>query len=237
MWKLELTTEETLLLDGKVSGEAQAVVDQARFASTLTDLNPEQAKVAGEAYALALARHRLVWRQTSIDFCPICKREGEYPVYKSGYRKGMRKDRSRPRCFAGIEVKDSFIRIRGHVSVGGCLDCMTPVQQVLTKALAQHEVELPKELSAEGRLPYKLYGKCTCTKCGWEGHEGLLGPVSTLFGNGHFPGICPSCFAEQQPLGRDVFTKHATHAIADSRTLPRWERTMGLMRPVSTTED
>lgn len=225
MWKLELTTDEALLLDGRVSPEAQAVVNKARFASTLSGLTEAQAKVVSNAHSIAVDTGILLWASRSIDFCPICKKTGDYPVYKSGPRRGRPKDGARRRCFRGIETKDSFIRVQGHISCGGCAECMEALRPTLTAALADVQAQVPDAISAEGRTSWKRFDDVECNHCGWEGHEGLVGPVRTMFGDGFYPGICPGCFSERPIMGADLFKRKGTHSVVDASTLPKWERT------------
>ena len=42
----------------------------------------------------------------------------------------------------------------------------------------------------------KAHRPSECKKCGWIGHDGQLGKLRTLLGDGYYLGKCPDCGAE-----------------------------------------
>jgi hypothetical protein len=58
-------------------------------------------------------------------------------------------------------------------------------------------VQLPPQLIASPTQPlYTKQSNMKCSKCNWEGHEGEMGKLRTLMGDGWYAGKCPSCGVE-----------------------------------------
>lgn len=63
------------------------------------------------------------------------------------------------------------------------------------------------ELRSDGAPLYQRWDRCRCKRCKWTGHDGQLGKLRTLMGDGFYPGKCPSCGEERRPLGSDPFER------------------------------
>lgn len=205
----ELTDDELVVLDGRCRAEVQAAVDAAKDRITARmrydDLPPEQAAFIADVVREARESGVLKWMGVRIDHCPLCGWMGEYPRYKQGPRRGQIKDRAKRSTTAGVELADRFVHIERHVLLGGCNECMDALSDRLAEALRGVEAQVPERLRAEGEPERVKYDRKRCTACGWQGHEGEMGRLRTLMGDGAYPGKCPECGVEQQPLGRRVF--------------------------------
>lgn len=204
-----LTDDELVKLDGVCRAEVQAEVDAAknRIAARMRydDLPSEHAGLIADAVTEARANGRLKWLTCRIDRCHLCGWAGEYPRYKKGPREGQIRDNARRSTTGGVELAGRFVRIQGHVLLGGCTECMDSLKDRLAEALRGVEAQVPETLRTDGEPKRVKYDKRRCLTCGWEGHEGEMGRLRTLMGDGSYPGKCPSCATEQIPLGRRVF--------------------------------
>lgn len=69
------------------------------------------------------------------------------------------------------------------------------------------QVQLPAALAKPGAPLWTRHSNRRCTKCGWEGHEGEMGRLMTLMGDGYYPALCPECGAGDRLFSRDVETR------------------------------
>lgn len=205
--KVDLTDNELVLLDGRCSEKVQTAVDQAGtrigFANLLGHLTPMQAGFVADVVNEATEKGRLVWDNKRVTYCPLHKDSAGYVPYKSGPNRG-RPNYKKPKGYPGVDLAHRFVSVVGHVSLGGCRDCIDPILPDIIEALRGVPAEVPDKLRAEGEPVRKRQGHRHCTACDWRGHEGEMGKLRTLFGDGWYPGKCPSCGAENQPLGRSI---------------------------------
>lgn len=198
-----LTDSELLLLDGACTDKVQAEVDLARerIACALRhpDLAPAAIKVVVAAVAEARTSGSLTYERQPLTRCPVCEATGGYLPYKSGPRKGQ-PNHSKPTRLRGIELKASFVRFEGHVSIGACATCMAEIAPMIAAELATVPAELPTQLRAEGTFAWVKDVHRHCKHCGWTGGTSKLGLLPAVLG-GQYPGKCPSCGDEQRPLG------------------------------------
>lgn len=209
MTSVTLTDDELILLDGRCSEEVQAKVGSAKdriaMRSVLPDVSPEVAGFVSDAVNEALKNGKLIYRHTRLMSCEICKKSAGYAVYKrSGryHRKGE-KDHSKPLYLSGVELADRVVVMTGYATLGCCQDCMKEVVPVLAKALIGIKAQLPDVLKLDGAPTYKKMDNMKC-KCGWTGHEGEMGKLPTLLGDGYYPGKCPACGAENRFLCSEI---------------------------------
>lgn len=200
-----LTKAELYALDGKCSEKVQALVDQCRESESFAHLPESQAAMVAKIVALARSNGKLGYRHSSIDHCQCCGRQADYAVAKrtSRYVRKGEVDRSKPRLFSGTDLSDSFVFIRGHVSIGWCQFCRPSVEPVILKALENIPVEFPRYWEGAPHRWIKAQ-HYTCTKCGWDGPETSMRRRTTLMGDSTFPSGCPKCDAENLPFGRDM---------------------------------
>lgn len=207
MPKLELTDEEIALLDGRVSPETQSTVDAAKQRLAMmranSDLSPKLAELITKAVREAMKNGILVHQYTNVHYCSLCEKSAGYALHtRNGkyHRKGQ-EDTRKPRSFRGFELQKSFVFIKGHVSLGGCLDCYGKVINPLREALATIRAELPSELA--GPVKFKRWDDYECP-CGWKGHEGQLLQLRTFMGDGYYRGKCPKCGKENQLFSQPI---------------------------------
>jgi hypothetical protein len=198
LYKLELTRDEAILLDGRVGEKAQAEINKAkdalRIAKMAEGLSESEAKMVAEIIAEARTKGILAFRYESINHCPCCDRKGGYHLVKRNTkwkRKGQ-PDRDSPIYFRAWNLRDSFISVKNHISIGFCETCRPRVEPLLAELLQDIECSTPKHWT-EIKQRYIRHPKMQCTECGWEGHEGEMLPKLTLIGDGHYPGGCPKC--------------------------------------------
>lgn len=204
---VRLTDEELARLDGQVRPEIQREVDaaKARIEAVATiNLRPALAAFVADVVSEAERKGELVYWNKRVRSCALCDWGGEYVRFKSGPRKGT-PNRAKPVVRLGKELARRFITIDGHVTLGGCAACVEEALPALCDHLAEVRAQVPGALAVEGRPAWRRYNRKRCTKCGWEGHEGQMGQLPTLLGDGSYPGQCPSCGVKQMALGRVVF--------------------------------
>lgn len=209
MTRIELTDAELVVLDGHCRPEVQADVERAKerlaMAARLSELTPERAGFVADVVRSAQENGKLVFWEISLSRCEICKRSDGYHTHKRSGRWHRKGDVmfDRPKMFAGVEFKATFIRIRGLTALGCCHECFAAVRQPLLASLAEIRAELPEKLT--GRPPrFRFAEKRHCDECGWDGNELQMGRRPTLMGDGSFPAICPKCRAENRIFGKQI---------------------------------
>lgn len=205
---IELTDDYLLLLDGRVDAATQAEIDAAKHRKSLNAqlgaLPPKVAEFVTNAVAEARKSGILIWQSASTNYCGLCGKVGGYAKYKRNgryHRKGQ-SDHTKPLSFNGIELKESFVRIQNHISLGGCTACVESSVEHLRTALKDVAAELPEKLASGSR--YKRWDRRRCDECGWTGHEGQLGMLPAWMGGGRYRGECPSCGAKNELLSSKV---------------------------------
>ena len=195
---IDLTDTELSLLDGNVASEkAQALIDaaKARLAavSRMADVSPHIAALVADVLTEANESGKLAYYSELIRYCSYCKSSPNprHVPYKSGPRKGQ-PNWDKPRYLKGFEFAHRFVRVRHHVAVGGCQVCVSEAMPYLIEELVGVPVQLPPQLHKYGTPRYVKYPHRSCT-CGWTGHEGQMGRLTTMLGDGTYPATCPSC--------------------------------------------
>jgi hypothetical protein len=199
---VQLTDEELLVLDGRCSEKVQAEVEGARIRQAMQDrldIPRHLAGFVGDVVAEAQVNGELKLWSKPLNYCRICGKAGGYATFKSGPRRG-RPNYNRPLRLPGWELARRFVTIQGSASLGGCDECVQAALPSIREALRDVVAQLPKALRAEGVPVRTKYPNVRCKECGWEGHEGEVGRLRTLMGDGTYPGKCPSCGAEHRPF-------------------------------------
>jgi len=215
---VHLTDDEFVVLDGRCTNETQAKVNaaKARVAArgAYGHLTPGVAGLIADAVAEA-TEHGLLWfANRRIDRCRICKTSAGYAPYKSGPRKG-KPNYGRPLTLHGIELADRFVTVQGHITCGGCTDCVNAALPDLREALRGIKVQLPAQLYTDGEPRWVRHRNRQCTSCGWTGHEGEMTRARTLMGDGTYPAGCPSCGTENG-FGRSPVDLADGHTIVEA---------------------
>lgn len=208
-YRVELTRQELLMLDGRCGHGVQSIIDGAKLEADLESrlgCHAGIARLAVAAVSEARTEGRLIFRHERIQYCRVCERAAGYAAVKrttSWHRRKGDVDHSKPLTMGAVELAHRFVRIDKHVAVGCCSECFEAAKPVLAVALANVRAELPEALTG---IPskYRRWGKRRCTACQWQGHEGEMGELPTLFNDGHYRGECPRCGATNAPLGKAI---------------------------------
>lgn len=204
--RVSLTDHELVWLTGHCSSEVQAEVDKAHRrieTAKLYDLPNGLAGLVADVISEARENGRLIYQSERVRYCSYCNQDPGYYIYKSGYNKGF-PNRSKPLYLYGTEMAQRFIVTRGRISLGACSDCMAVALPAIKAALVGIPVALPPTLQTEGERLWERHENRECTSCGWVGHEGDMGRLRTLMGNGTYPGICPACKAKNDVFGPQI---------------------------------
>lgn len=191
-YRVSLTLDELIALDGRCSAETQGIVDEAKKerAIGLDDFS-------NEVIAQALKSGLLQWCAVDISRCKYCeKRPGGYYPYRSGGRYHRKGDpnTSRPIRYGGVQTGDG---IRFNGLAGMCAECWR--EKYLPK-IVRHilENDLPVEIQKNDIAPtrYKRDPERQCFKCGKTMYESEMSDSRTLMGDGYYKSTCPHCGAE-----------------------------------------
>lgn len=201
--QIKLTDNELILLDGKVNDEAQKIIEIAKTRISYTDafssIPEPQRTFASNIILEAKENGELTFYWNPIRFCSICGKSAGYAKYtRSGryHRKGD-PNRDRPLNLSGVELAKRFVRVQGYSSLGSCRECWEIVAPLVKSWLSTFPVQLPPQLIASPTQPlYTKQSNMKCSKCNWEGHQGEMGKLRTLMGDGWYAGKCPSCGVE-----------------------------------------
>jgi hypothetical protein len=171
-----LSAAELVLLDGRCSHDAQAIVDAAK-----TQIRIERERGLLEAHAafiadaIAYARKDLAlgFQTLSIQRCTLCgKNAGYVPHERNGrnHKKGD-PDTKRPNWMSGVDLADRCkTGAKTFPELGCCNDCWEPIRSALLDELKALRVELPESLTGHWRWFIRSHATI-CTACGWKGHR------------------------------------------------------------------
>ena len=211
MKEIKLTDAEIVVLDGRCSPATQIEVESAKARiSMAADAGVDEAVAGVVVAAIDEARRsgRLIWRKVRLGYCPLCKSAGGYAPYKSGPKRGT-PNYAKPRSLAGVEMQHRSVTVtfggQSSIGVGACAACVEKMLPLIRAGLRSVAAEIPEQLREPGAPALRRFDRRRCKGCGWTGHEGEMGRVATLFFNGSFPGICPSCGVARTPLGPELF--------------------------------
>ncbi len=157
------------------------------------------AALIADVIAEASKTGRLIQRGVYVSHCRYCDARSEW-------KKPPRKKREAEHKLSGVEFADRSVIITGHISVGACRVCVDQALPALRFELATMAVQVSEALRAEGAPVRRRWDLCRCKKCEWSGHEGRLGRLRTLMGDGDYPGKCPQCGVERK-LFADPFER------------------------------
>ncbi len=209
MASVSLTDDELVLLDGACSEKVQAVVDGAKrrieTAARLSHLTPVLAGLVADVVNEAETTGQLRWLHERIRHCSVCGKSAGYYTYKSGRHRG-RANYDKPLYMEALDFAYRFIRVQHTVAVGACAECVEAVLPDIKAALATVRAVVPDALHTDGAPRYERYERRECPECAWQGHEGEMGRLRTLMGDGTYPGKCPQCGFESHFIGKQFNT-------------------------------
>jgi hypothetical protein len=183
--------------------EVDAAKERLVAVAHLPELAPDLAAFVADVCREARKNGVLDYRHVNTTYCRLCKRsDGYWPVRRSSrYKRKGEPDRDNPKTFAGKDLAQRFVVMQGHATLGGCDQCIEAARPHLLAALADIPCEVPQRFTGEAPR-FKKHRNAVCTACGWTGHEGQMGKLRTMMGDGWYPGECPQCHAKNEPLGR-----------------------------------
>jgi hypothetical protein len=191
-YKIYLSLENLLLLDGKVSEESQKVIDTAKLDASFGLEDPR----LNEILRLAVKGGKLDWVYSDVFSCPACGLKGDYQTYprSSRYHRKGDKNYKKPIRYFGVRV----FRYESHYMCGTCWKKAMPVliDYIISQDL---KVEIQQNDYQETR--YVVDDLRICYNCKREMYESEMGKLPTLMGRGDYPGVCPHCKAESRFLG------------------------------------
>jgi hypothetical protein len=193
---VSLTLDELMMLDkSRVSTETLDAITTAEGANGCRlhyGVTQREGLFLQHIRELAVSQKMIRPIPCRIDNCRLCGKGPNIVLFQSGRNKGREKARhGNP----GYEFKDNCITIRGLPSVGCCADCFTRLLPHIAEQVSDVEAEVSEKIT--GHAPrFKRHRDRKCTKCGWVGHEGQMGKLRTMMGDGWYPGVCPECKAE-----------------------------------------
>ena len=206
----KLTTSADL--DVRIAAEKAA--DRLAAPIRWPDVPPHVAALIADVLAEAHKNGRLIQRGVAVSWCDYCGARSEW-------KKSPRKKREYEDKISGVEFADRFVIISGHISVGGCRACVDLALPVLRVELARFPVQLSSALRLDGAPVFERWDRCRCKKCEWSGHDGQLGKLRTLMGDGYYHGKCPSCGVERRPLGPDPFERLDGFDVVEQAASPK----------------
>jgi hypothetical protein len=186
--------------DDDVRNAALAAADRLSAPARYAELPAHVAALVADVLAEARKEGRLIYRGVAVSSCRYCGARSEW-------KKPPRKKREIEYPVSGVEFADRFIVISRHISVGACRVCVDQAMPVLRAELAGKPVQLPSALHVGDAPVFRRWDRCGCKNCKWIGHEGQLGKLRTLMGDGDYPGKCPSCGAERRFMGPNPFER------------------------------
>lgn len=195
--------------DADTRAEAEAAADRIAAPARWNEIPPHVAALVADVLREAKIEGRLIHRTEMISVCRYCGA-------RTTWEKSKRRRRDFEAKLSGREFAYRFVTIKGHISVGGCQDCVDRALPALRAELTRFPVELPRILWTEGAPIYRRWDRCRCKKCEWSGHEGQLGKLPAVM-QGEYPGKCPSCGAERSPFGANPFEHLDGFDVAEAK--------------------
>jgi len=187
MRSIELTDDELLLLDGKVTITAQKIIDEIKEIRSFEDIGNN---LYAEIVKLAKDRGKLTYTHRELSNCATCNKRTTYPIFKSGRRKGEQ-NINKPRNFFGISFMDGFVLMRGYSSKGFCSECGEKALKTITNYIRDNNLQI--ELQTNTNYVKEHEKKClnkNCSQLIWEFDMKL---ERTIMGDGYYYSQCPIC--------------------------------------------
>lgn len=214
-----LTDEQAVLLDGHVDEKNQAQVDAAKFRlqqrEKLATVDPKIAGLIADVITEAATNGELGFTYRDLDHCQICDKRESYAVYPRNSRTHNKGDKNynKPIYIRGVDLKKSFVRVKGYIKLGCCAECWPNVKPVLVAELTDIKAQIPENIT--GHKPRFLKVRdVVCKKCDWHGHEKQLRKLPALMG-GHYEGGCPTCDAENLMFGPELLKRQDTWQVIE----------------------
>jgi len=198
LYKIELTYNELILVDGKVNADAQVVIDKSKEENKIGFDLP----IMNEIIVKSIESGILKWRFKRIDHCSYCDKDYGYYTYNRNSRNHRKGENNydKPKTHFGIAFNEDFITIKDHGDMcSGCAANFKIVDKLCDYIIKN---ELPIEIKTKPEISLYLKDEIKiCYECGEEMQESKMGKLPAALG-GSYPGKCPYCFAESTFFGK-----------------------------------
>ncbi|QWU14309.1 hypothetical protein SAMN04487895_101611 [Paenibacillus sophorae] len=201
-FEIELTINELLQLDGKVSESAQKIIDEAKKESSY---GFDDLPIINEIIKQSEKNGKLTWTYKSIRSCGYCDKKPDYKRYPRSGRYHSKGDKNfdKPIYYSGIKFNEGFITISGHGDM--CLECCREkkvkeriidyiIDNDLKIEIMKNDYKLGKYLKDDIRI---------CYSCNTEIQESEMTKEPTMMGDGYYPSGCPKCGAKSSMFGNN----------------------------------
>lgn len=208
-YSVNLNDRELSLLDGSCSEKSQITVDAAMLRletqARLSHLTHRQAAFVADLVSTARVDGKLTFCPSRLRHCKVCNVFSGYAKYARSSRNHRKGDSNygKPLTLSGYDFSAGFVRMSGYPSLGCCHACLKTVEVDALQALDGIEAQLPERWTGRP-TKFVCHDNRKCSACGWVGHEGEMGHIQTLMGNGTYPAGCPGCSAKNVLFGEMI---------------------------------
>jgi hypothetical protein len=198
-YDVKLLYDELLLLDGKVSGKAQDVIDVAKKESTYGFDIP----ILNEILRASETNGKLTWRYKDIRSCPLCDKKYSYHTYSRSSRNHYKGETNydSPMYYWGLAFNEGFVTIQGHGDFCGECDKTKELTHKLIDYILDNDLKIEIQKNDYKPTRYKYDPLRICFQCKEEIYESEMGDLPALMG-GYYKGKCPKCSAESRAFGK-----------------------------------
>ncbi|RXZ78009.1 hypothetical protein EBB07_28530 [Paenibacillaceae bacterium] len=199
-YKIELSLDELELIDGKVSEEAQKVIEEAKKESSYGFELPIMNEIIKNSEKTGM----LKWKHKYILSCDYCDKKSDYKIYPRSSRNHNKGDKNynKPIYYSGIIYNEGFITIQGLGDM--CQECSKKYN--ITNRLIDYIIDndLKIEIIQNDYMDSKYLKDdiSICYNCSKEMLESQMSRERTLMGDGTYPSGCPHCKSKSLPFGR-----------------------------------
>lgn len=199
LYSVKLSFNELQLISGKVSEDAQKVIDKAKQESSYGFELP----IMNEILRKSEETGKLTWRYKQIRDCDYCDKKRDYYTYPrdSRYHRKGDPNYDKPMYYCGIAFNEGFITISGMGDM--CTDCVEEHNVIhrLIDYIIDNDLKIEIQKNDYKESKYTKDEIRICYECGEEMQESKMGRLPAMMG-GYYSGECPFCHAKSLPFGR-----------------------------------
>lgn len=194
MYKVNLSYDEIILLDGKCNKEAQKLVDKAKLENSF-GLDP----ICNAILAQSIKSGKLTWTRVTISSCIVCAaKPAGYHTYdrNSRYHSKGSYNYDKPLRYSGIKPNQGSLIVEN--APGLCIDCWFDIYlPKLIKHIIDNDLPIEIQKNNIAETKYIRDNIRICKDCGNKIQESKMGKEYSLFRRGDtYPATCPYCFSE-----------------------------------------
>ena len=190
-----LSDEELLILDGRVNGKVQQMIDTLKAEQGYLDIgHPFLAKVVQRAVSENQLR---LQHGTKLSHCPICDKYKTYAKYRSGPNRGMQ-NYDRPIYLYGTAFNQGFVVTLGQPELAICGDCAKEGVPKIVDYILDHNLAVELRNDERSRFVREEQRQCfACQEMMWQFDMALEPAIM----EGFYHATCPHCGATHNPFG------------------------------------